>query len=466
MKLYSIKTEAKALKTMCESKMIVGSHVLASVDADSFHYAPFKEAFKRLQKIVKKTGNIPDWAELCADPSISQDARKVLARSEEVEAGSKIRARSIVKTLDKYRQLRGLLRVSDTILKTVKEDNVDIDELIDLVSDGMANVRSKVNSKKQIIHIGKGNNATDLVKKILRGSAQKILPTGFKAWDSVNGGMPEGGLVVIAGTTGGGKTTLAGQMILNGALQASENCAIVPLEMTDVEMMTRNISNLSDVEVGKFTQAKLSDGERKRAWQSYVSMVKKLKKSDTRYSIFAPDEDMTIEEILFTLRPYGYKAIAIDYISLLKDVDGEDQWRQLGKVARFAKVFAKSNKITVFLLAQLNKEGLLRYSQAVGEHADVCLTWVATDEAKESGIIDIIPTKSRNMVPVKFSLKMHFATMKVTDVSEEDMDRMRSKEPGDEDSDQEYKPSKKNKNKSKNKKKPRESKDEYLEEIG
>lgn len=179
-------------------------------------------------------------------------------------------------------------------------------------------------------------------------------------------------------------SAMALQMLINMA-ERGYDTVLVPLEMTREETVARLLANLANVEVTKFLSGNLPENERLKTKQAIKDWVAKLRELKTRWSIYEPEADVTIEDVLFTLKPYGYKVILVDYISLLKGVDGEDSWRQLGIVARFAKIFAKVHKIVVILLAQATNDGLIRYSRAIQEH---CLTGGALIET-ERGLVSI-----------------------------------------------------------------------------
>jgi replicative DNA helicase len=466
MKLFSAMSEMKAIRTICEAKQSISGLVLASLDDKSFHYPPAREAYRRILGIVRNTGNVPDYAEICSDPTIGEDSRKLLLKSDHEAIHSSSKAQSLLRALNKYRQLRGIVRIAENSIKSLEADSVDPDVVLDEMSDALAEVRSRVHANRSMIHLGKGNNAGALVKKILSGDKPNLIPTGFKAYDDVNGGIPDG-LFVMAATTSGGKSTMVGNLLKNTALKACENSINVSLEMSDEETLSRDLAQQSGIDMKKFSLKKFADGERKQVKKAYKRMVKTLKGSDTRYTIFSPDEDLTIEELLFLLKPYGYKVIAIDYISLLKGSDGDDQWKQLSRIARFCKVFARVHKVVIVLLAQLSEAGDVRYAKAIKEHANNMWTWVMTEEARDTGIIEVKQPKARNQEPHTFYLKIEFDKMLVRDLTEEEketMGSMSSRSEGEDPGDQEA-PARTNGKKGRNGKREEKKDDEYLEDV-
>lgn len=413
--------ELKAIKSICQSPQAVSGFLLSSVNEQTFHYDPAVYAFKRIINLVHNHGNIPDYSELCSDPVIPESARKILIKSDYLPVKTPLKGRNLVATLEKYRQARGLLSMAESTLVGLEKEHVDVEAMVDSASDRLATVRSRIDVRKSLLHMGKENNSAAMVKELLGKAKPNLVSTGFKQWDDRNGGIPNGALFVIGATTSGGKSTVASQLLIN-ITRAGENVCLVPLEMTDEESMARILSNLSGVPLGKIIQKKTSKRERIKIVKAYKKYIGTLKEMDSRYTIFSPEEDMTIEEILFLLKPYGHKVILIDYINLLKGVDGEDSWRQLGKVARFCKVFAKNNNKIIILLAQLSEEGKIRYSRAVAEHASLCWVWTMDDSTRESGVIHVKQTKARNQDPFPFSLNVDFETMRVTSSESDEVD--------------------------------------------
>lgn len=100
---------------------------------------------------------------------------------------------------------------------------------------------------------------------------------------------------------------------------------------------------------------------------------------------------------------------------MLADADNEQQWKALGYVARKCKMFAKANKCVVVLLAQLSDEDKIRYSQAIGEHANNWWKWRITPEARESGIFTVDQGKARNQDVFSFELSVDWPTLKIQD---------------------------------------------------
>lgn len=404
MRLYDGKLELAIIKSICESDKKFQNKLLSQVTKDHFYHDPAKEAISRILTIIKSSDETPSYTELCSDPVISESNRKLLRKNDSELINDEKRTAKAIKVLHKYYQARNLYQLSETINKALQEEKVDIEKLLEKSALDLGNARIRKDQSSQIFHFGKGNNSSDIIKRLLYGERPKLVPTGFKTFDERNGGISYGSLFVLGGSTGGGKTSLALQLGQNMAKIGRENVAYVPLEMNEDESTERMLANIAKIPLSRIKQMKLNDGEKKKAIKAYKSFVENLKEDGSRFSLFAPYEDMDIDEILLTLKPFGYRVIIIDYISLLKGVDGDDSWQKLGQVARRCKIWAKNNNAIVLLLAQVNAEGEVRYSGAIKEHANNAWFWVATKETRENKIMDIKQIKARNQLLFNFQL--------------------------------------------------------------
>lgn len=420
MKLVNPPSEIRVLKTICGGNAKLASRVLNSLGDDSFFYEPTKEAWQRIRSQMKTHGEIPSWDDLCADPSISEVNRTLLRKDQQkaLSGASEEKVNSTLRLIERYRQMRKLLDMSQEIMDSLEDESADVDKLLDAAGSALMSARTRADTRSKLMHFGRGNNTTQLVKDMLTGKNRPVVPTGYKAFDSVNGGILLGSLFILAANTGGGKSTMAINLAHNMTNGGNDVC-IVPLEMTEDQMAARLFGLRTALDVGKISQHKLAKGEKKKVIKTYKDYVSELKENDTRLTVFAPEEDMSIEEILMLLKPYGYKIIIIDYISLLRGADDDDQAKKLGAIARFAKVFAKNNNCIVILLAQLDdKTKNIRYARAIREHANNAWFWFMPEEEQELSLIEIRQVKARNQKRFNFELVSHNASMLITDKDE------------------------------------------------
>ena len=228
-----------------------------------------------------------------------------------------------------------------------------------------------------------------------------MLPTGFTEFDKLTGGLPPESVTLIAGTTGGGKSNLSMNLALN--MVDYKTVMYVPLEMSEKEMWSRILSRESRIKYERIARAKLLDKEKERINRAYNNLRKKCKEKETDLILHCPEEDIGIGEILAHALASDVDVVVIDYVSLLKGVDGDDAWQQLSNVSRKAKLWAKIHNKRVILLAQLSDEGKVKFSRAMVDHANTCWIWSRPADSDENKVM-IRQIKARNHSPAPFYL--------------------------------------------------------------
>lgn len=418
MKLLSTKAELQILKTVCEGDKNISGKSLALLVADHFFYGPAVEAYRVVTSRMRDTGDLPTWIEVSSDVSIKEASRKILVGYKEAPLKSIDQVKSVTKVLEDYRKLRAVAYLSDYIESALSEKELDIDEIVDSVSEQLVKARTGSTGSARHFRVGRGNNTTQLIKDTLYGKAPPCVKTGFSAFDERNGGFLWGSLVVLGANTGGGKSAGAVSLLKNITRLNAVNTCIVPLEMSEQQTLDRLVAMLAKVPIAKVAQHKLSSGEKQAMKKAYTEFVNELKETGTTYGIHKPDMDASIEELLLTLRPMGYKVILIDYISLLKGVDDDEQWKKLGAIARYAKIFAETTNTIVILLAQVSDDGVIRYARSIAEHANNAWLWTASREQEDISIYDVTQLKARNQSIFGFQLQNENAYGLVSDVDE------------------------------------------------
>lgn len=404
MKMFDTKLELLTIKSICDAKGKVSAKLFGSVDEDYFYSEPAKEAFSRILKLVRKESELPSYKSLFSDPVISETSRAILKKNREIIENEK-EMQKVVKNLFAYKQARDLYSISENLNEALTQDKVDVSELVDFTLESTSKLKKKLDTQQEFFHFGKNANSETILKKLISKDKEALIPTGFPIFDNTNGGFADGGLVVFAGNTGGGKTSLAIQLGLNVARFAREDVAYIPLEMTEYETCERIFANLAGVDLLKIKKGELSKPEEKRIKKTWRKFNEDLNSDGTRFTIFCPYEGLTMTEALLSVRPYKFKMIILDYLGLLEGVGGESQWQAYGEVAREAKIWAKNTGAIVVLLVQSSdKEHILRYSQVVKEHANNLWIWMATDETRANKVMDIKQQKARNQKMFDFQL--------------------------------------------------------------
>lgn len=406
---------------MCSRDRTVSGYVYSQVDESSFYNDESVETFGRIKTHIGKHGEPPAYKLLCEDLALSEGARDFLKLADG-QAKTIEQAEQIVSNLDKYRKTRLMYNLGKGLLQKLEAPKIDPDEVLEIVSRRIAKISTRRSLEESIFNVGRDSNTRPIVEDILYGEDNdQCIPTGFKTFDRVNGGLFRGSLVTIGGATGAGKSVIINQLAKNQALMGYK-VNVVPLEMSHVEMLSRLIANTAGVDNTKVLLKRLATGERDEAFKQWQRFERKVERNGGRLTIFKPKEDLTIESLMAAIHSYNADITYIDYISLLKGADGDDQWRQLGAIGRFAKIYAESHNKVMALAAQVNEEGKLRYSKAVGEHSSTAFSFVATKESREKGYLNIEMFKARNQTMMNFTLGVNYSSMQIYDLTPEELE--------------------------------------------
>lgn len=421
--MFNAPTEAISLKTLCSSNTKISGLMLASLDDSYYHTPEGKEAYRAILTHIQKKGRPPAFKLLCEDVSLTEETRDFISSADGM-AKSTAQVEQLLSSLNQYRQTRLYYSLAKKLLRNLEQPRVDVDELSEIVAGQISKIQLRRSGEAVVINIGRDSNVREMLEELVYGdSTDSCIPTGFHTFDSVNGGFFRGSLVTIGATSGGGKSLLANQLNVNQS-SLGYKTTLVPLEMSAQEMLSRIASSESGLPSIDIFLKRLASGEQDALWRKFRRFDKNVASANGRYTIFKPKEDLSIEELMASLHGFHSDVIYIDYISLLKGADGEDQWRKLGQIARFGKVYAENNNKVVVMLAQVNEDGKLRYSQAVKEHSSLAWVFVATKESREKGYLNIEMLKSRNQVNRPFTLSVDYEKMKVRDLQPEELTKI------------------------------------------
>ena len=418
-KMYSQKSEIRCIKTLTtpdipENKRM---RILSSItSSDYFNYPPCKAAHGRIMTIVKKKSEIITFSELIEDPVLEKDFREILTNAENIEpCGSAKEIRHMVDTLEKYRKIRAVYEIASKAMNGLNEEKFDIDIIIEDLTDGITKARQITSETDEICVIGKSGNSHEHVKQVLYSKMPPLLKTGYDHYDNLNGGLPVEGVMLIAATTSGGKSTMLLNLMRNLYRMNKISVCKLSLEMSKHQEMNRLLANLSGIHYKKFVQGLLTKAEKREALEAHDKFYAFGERNECRFASMSPEKGMTIDDVFITMKPYGFDVLGIDYISLLKGVSTENQWRIMGDVCAQAKTFSRQNKCLVILLAQLDDDSdKIRYSNGMRENCDVLWKWnYSKEETRKTRILDIIIGKARDGELDKFPLSEQFELMRI-----------------------------------------------------
>jgi len=410
-KLSSPRTELAVLRAACHRDELISGTVLTKIDESYFYSEEAQEIFALAKQVRNQTGKAVSYRMLLEHPQISKDAANFFRNSQPV-INDKAEALRALAALGEFRRRRSLAEIANVIGDALNKPTVNSKELMEQAQVRLNRGRASKDDTV-LVRFGHKDNAGDVIKRLLyEDRRDDIIPTGFKTFDDVNGGLFRGSLVGIAGTTGGGKSTLANQLAVNIASMGYP-VDILPLEMTELEMSARITATVTRFDAMKILLQRMTRSEKALVEQRMLKWRKMLHRKQSYYAIHKPKEDVTMEEALSIMTA---PVKIIDYMGLLANTDGEDQWRKLGAATRYAKIHAEATNSLIIVLAQLDQQGVIRYSRAMAEHMNNLWAFVANKDTREAGIINIEQQKARNQRMFSFSLKIDSDMMRVYDL--------------------------------------------------
>ena len=214
-----------------------------------------------------------------------------------------------------------------------------------------------------------------MIQKQLEGESAGTY-TGIRCIDD-RGGLRPQALTIVAGYPGQGKSAMALQMAITGAVEGSPS-AYYTLEMSKAELMGRAVAAEGGVNVSTL----LNKPERmsETDWQRYRAAASRLKGLPIYFDEKATASvDNIIQSARTLVRKHHIKGIFVDYLQILvnnrKNLKGDEAF--LGDTVRAFKNLAKQENIFVVLLSQLarnhdSKEPSPDYLRGSGQIFEGC----------------------------------------------------------------------------------------------
>ena len=420
--LVDAQLELKALRTLAAGGEL-GDKMASLLDREHFGYLPAIKAYRRIARSMKDEGRIPSWDYLIRDPILSEAHREILSSTTVPPCKKPEALKELFDELESKRMLRLGVDAIEAFNDSVANPEKPYSEIVADLRTRLSTLHTKT-STEEIFTVGKGANASSVIRNMLDGELTPVIPTGYPDFDDENGGIPFGSLFIIGAPTGVGKTALATCMGKNMALAGHSTC-IVSLEMNENMMYSRIMSIETGVALKNITQKKFTPEESTQIEDAYRRLSKRLKRAESRLSVYVPSRDVSMEDVLYSLKPYEYSVIIVDYVSLLAGMSDEDQWKKLGEATRFAKRFAEIENLVVVVLVQVNEQGLVRYSRTMQEHAsNLWLCSMQSEEGAKFGILNVTQPKGRNQSRHPFKLYNDFPTSNIRGLSEKEKKSM------------------------------------------
>lgn len=207
------------------------------------------------------------------------------------------------------------------------------------------------------------------------GTGERGMLTGLHVFD-IRYGLHQGDLVIIAGETSMGKSTLATTIARNMAIERIP-VAYYSLEMGANQLTARIVARDTQIASSRLLYDKLSDSEYDRFYDASSVMEQLPIYFDENNKTSFPKMCNSIRAMV---RKRGVKVVFIDYLQILANSSSTNNREQLiGDMARELKVIAVECNVCVIALSQLSRDNVnhepnlnrLRGSGQIAEAADL-----------------------------------------------------------------------------------------------
>jgi replicative DNA helicase len=203
----------------------------------------------------------------------------------------------------------------------------------------------------------------------LRNGKRTGTMTPFTCFNELSGGLKPGNYMVVGAPSGGFKTTFALNIARHVAM--TEQVAFFSLEMSRQEVLDLLFSMTLSIDRNHFNTGKFTDDEfGKLAFRR--GEVSRLKMSIFDEAFVGVDEVRADCLSLSCNEPLGL--IVVDYLQLMS-IHGfkSNREQEIAQISHGLKAIASENKCPLIALSQLNEDGYLRESRAIGHDANIVL---------------------------------------------------------------------------------------------
>ena len=250
---------------------------------------------------------------------------------------------------------RQLISFASVIETKAFDETIDVEELMQ-EAEGSLFELSQRNMKKDYVQVDPViTRAMEILKNASKNDGGLTgVPTGYMKLDEKTSGWQSSDLVIIAGRPAMGKTSFALSLAKNIAVDYHEPIAFFSLEMNNVQLVNRLISNVCEIPGNKMLNGQLSPDE----WDRLDKRIGKLQGAP----LYIDDTPgLSIFELRTKARRLvkekGVKIIMIDYLQLMNanGMKFGSRQEEVSKISQSLKGLAKELDIPILALSQLSR---------------------------------------------------------------------------------------------------------------
>ena len=183
--------------------------------------------------------------------------------------------------------------------------------------------------------------------------ASSIIKTYYQSIDNLIGGLQGGNYMILAGSTGMGKTVMALNLVMS-IVKHKKKVLFFSLEMTPDELLSRIVSKEAEISAEGIRNRNLSQKDLDR----YVSYIASNAFNIIQKRISIPSiTNLDIGKIEEIVRKSKADVVFIDYLGLIRsDNPKANTYEQISDISRRLKLLAIESKKPLIVLHQLNRD--------------------------------------------------------------------------------------------------------------
>ena len=277
---------------------------------------------------------------------------------------------------------RRLINFAASVETKAYDESNDVEELLQEAESGLFNI-SQNQLKREVTQIDPViNTALEQIQNAANSeSGLSGLQTGYKELDKITSGWQNSDLIIIAARPAMGKTAFVLSMAKNMAVDYNVPIAIFTLEMSNVQLIKRLISNVASLEGEKIKSGRLSNEEEDRLHSRIRNIYGAPLYLDETPGLSITELRTKARRLV---REKGVRMIMIDYLQLMNasGLKLGSREQEVSTISRSLKALAKELDIPIIALSQLNRStesredkrpvlSDLRESGAIEQDADI-----------------------------------------------------------------------------------------------
>lgn len=244
-------------------------------------------------------------------------------------------------------------------------------------------------------------HAMSRYQELISNKGKLGVPTGITDFDNLTGGLKGGQMIVIAAQTGGGKTTLATNIINHACYHKDIGVALFTLEMDRDEICDLLVSLNCTIDRNMFNTGMFGEND--------LSKMMAHTEALSRLPLWIADEPvMTVEQISAKVKQLKAEGrIGLVVVDYLQFVSGGESFRdnreqQIAAISRGLRALAKETKLPIIALSQLNDEGKLRESRVIAHDAHIV---IIVEETEDGAFMVAKVVKGRSIPKGEYMLR-------------------------------------------------------------